>query len=62
MDEFEKQKVQGTKIIKCKCKNEFQDKMYGKQQRVANAMVTGAGMHGFLKGYRCTVCRTEHKK
>lgn len=62
MENFDKQRVQGTKIIKCRCTNKFQDERYGEQQRVANAMVKGAGIHGFLTGYRCTVCRAEHKK
>ena len=28
--------MSGTKIIKCTCKNEFQDKQYGSKQRLAN--------------------------
>ncbi len=47
-----------TKIIKCTCNSEFQDKMYGENQRVMNA--------AFKKGaepkrYRCTSCGKEHK-
>ncbi len=36
-------------IAKCDCKNEYQDKLYGKGMRLKNS--TGSG-------YRCTVCRT----
>lgn len=28
--------MSGTKIIKCTCKHDFQDKEYGNQTRVAN--------------------------
>lgn len=37
----------GTKIVACTCKDAFQDRTYGKGQRVAN---------GGAKGSRCTVC------
>lgn len=37
----------GCKIMVCTCKNEYQDKKYGKQQRVFNEAI---------KGWRCTVC------
>lgn len=42
-------------IITCECKHEYQDKVYGKQKRVANPM------KGKDKG-RCTVCGTVHTK
>jgi hypothetical protein len=38
-----------TKILKCFCKSEFQDKKYGKQKRVANCTSKD-------NEYRCTVC------
>jgi hypothetical protein len=46
-----------TKIKKCDCKDEFQDKRYGKGRRVMN--------HAPMKGnmpsrFRCTVCAKEH--
>jgi len=37
------------KVIKCSCKHEYQDKKYGKGNRMANACD---------KGHRCTVCGT----
>ena len=40
-----------TKIIKCSCKNNYQDIEYGAGMRVHNIMKTGA--------YRCTVCSRE---
>lgn len=35
----------------CKCKHSFQDKEYGRQQRVHNPVRGG--------GWRCTVCGDE---
>ena len=35
----------------CKCKNDFQDKMYGMGIRVCNPNTKG--------GHRCTVCGTS---
>ena len=43
-----------VKIIKCSCKNEFQDKKYGKNRRVAN----DTQKEGV---YRCTVCGMKNK-
>ena len=43
-----------TKIIKCECKNEFQDKRYGKGRRLANQTKKSDG-----KVFRCTVCGKE---
>lgn len=39
-------------ILSCTCKNDFQDKEYGKGQRVHNPSVKD----GKSKGNRCTVC------
>ena len=44
-----------AKILKCTCRNEFQDARYGKGQRVHNPMRKS----GKLLGYRCTVCGKE---
>lgn len=45
-----------TKVIKCNCKNEYQDKKYGHGNRVHNSTAD------VLKsGYRCTVCGKENK-
>jgi len=43
-----------TKIMKCDCKHEFQDKRYGKYKRVFNY-----GKKNDI--YRCTVCGKEKK-
>jgi hypothetical protein len=43
-----------TKVIFCTCKHEYQDKRYGQQQRLHNAMVK----EGF---WRCTVCGAERQ-
>ena len=37
-----------TKIVKCTCKNDWQDNEYGKFNRVANEMKNGQ--------FRCSVC------
>ena len=42
-----------TKIMKCYCKNEWQDKQYGKQRRVFNS--TKQGTTDKIV-WRCTVC------
>jgi len=46
-------------IIKCRCNHEFQDKRYGKGNRIHNQTTKSNG-----RIYRCTVCRneTEHGK
>jgi hypothetical protein len=41
-----------TKIKKCECKHDYQDKKYGKGNRVMNSTVDG---------WRCTVCGKEKK-
>jgi hypothetical protein len=48
--------MQEGKIIQCTCKNESQDAMYGKGNRLFNhckPKVAGE------KWYRCTVCKKE---
>ena len=40
-----------TKIKTCTCKHEYQDKKYGKKQRVHNSTATNK--------WRCTVCGNE---
>jgi hypothetical protein len=39
-------------VISCHCTNDFQDKRYGKQRRLANYTAKGEG--------RCTVCGSVH--
>lgn len=43
-----------TTIKKCNCKNEYQDKKYGKQRRVHNSKDDKT-----RKNWRCTVCNEE---
>lgn len=43
-----------TKRLKCSCKNEYQDRLYGKGRRVHNPCQRLNGI-----GYRCTTCLTE---
>lgn len=45
--------MSGTKLIKCSCKNEFQDKQYGVQQRIANINEKGDSA-------TCTVCGNKN--
>lgn len=45
-----------TEIIKCNCKSEFQDELYGEGMRLAN--VFGKDKPA---GYRCTVCGKEYR-
>lgn len=45
-----------TKEIKCTCKSEFQDKLYGKGVRLFNCCGDSKGK---ITGYRCTVCGKE---
>ena len=40
-------------ILKCSCKNEYQDKEHGSQNRVFNKL---AEEKGHPQQYRCTVC------
>lgn len=46
-------KIAGSIIISCTCKHDFQDKTYGKGNRVANMT---------RNGYRCTVCMAMRSK
>jgi hypothetical protein len=46
--------METTKEIKCSCKDEWQDKIYGLGRRLMNAF---GKPH---KGYRCTVCGKEN--
>lgn len=41
-----------TIVVKCSCKNDYQDKCYGKNLRVANVGEKLA---------KCTVCGAPHK-
>lgn len=43
-------------IYECNCQHEFQDRVYGKNRRVFNAM----GANG-KSGIRCSVCGKENK-
>ena len=52
----QKKKAEGSRIIKCGCRNEGQDKLHGKGKRVGNAFM---GL-GSKVQYRCTVCLMEH--
>lgn len=47
--------MEGTILIKCSCKNEFQDTLYGKNIRVHN--VGGKDKH--KKHAFCTVCKDK---
>lgn len=47
-------------ILKCSCKNEYQDKYYGKNMRVFN-MMHKADSEANQK-YRCSVCGKERIK
>ena len=40
------------KVMECVCSHEWQDKRYGKSQRLMNPMKEGK--------YRCSVCHREH--
>ena len=45
-----------VKIIKCNCKNDYQDEKYGKGMRVCNSTLDPV-----KTGYRCTVCGQLNK-
>ena len=47
----------GTKILKCDCEHEYQDKKYGHKMRVHNQTQKEDGMI-----YRCTVCGKEKRE
>jgi len=44
-----------AKIVKCTCRHEDQDAMYGYENRVANLTAEKSGNQ-----YRCTVCEKLH--
>jgi hypothetical protein len=46
-------KQPGTKILRCTCSHEFQDKTYGRNMRVHNRL---DGKGSKVNGYACTVC------
>lgn len=46
-----------SKVLKCSCKSDFQDKTYGKNMRLFNEI----GKDG-TGGYRCTVCGKDSKE
>lgn len=48
---MEETKKDGTTVVSCTCKSEFQDKEYGKGKRLANI--------GKTKN-TCTVCGASH--
>lgn len=43
-----------TKIIRCTCEHDYQDKKHGKGKRVGNKIAKDGNY------YRCTVCIKEH--
>lgn len=43
--------AKNTKVMRCTCKHEYQDRKYGKGKRVHNMKVDGK--------FVCTVCRRE---
>lgn len=47
-----------TKELKCGCKSEFQDELYGKGIRLFNNCGDNKGK---VTAYRCTVCGKEQK-
>lgn len=50
-------KARGTKRIRCRCYNLFQDERYGAGIRVHNRMVKGALSSG--QWWRCACCGME---
>jgi hypothetical protein len=44
-----------TKLLKCNCKNHYQDQKYGLGMRIVNSCLKPPG-------WRCTVCKTVHNK
>ena len=47
-------------ILKCNCKHDFQDKVYGLGKRVHNQIVNK--INKLIAKFRCTVCKTEREK
>lgn len=47
--------MSGTKVLPCTCEHQFQDKTYGKGNRVHNKLQSTPGNEKF----RCNVCGKE---
>jgi hypothetical protein len=47
-----------TKVIKCTCESEYQDRVYGTNNRLGNK--TDKSSNKDRQTYRCTVCKKEH--
>ncbi len=45
-------------ILLCSCKNEYQDRAFGKGKRVHNPVNKAKGS----ELYRCTICKKENRK
>lgn len=54
MTENQDHTAKSTKILRCNCKNEYQDERYGLGMRVFNPRKD--------KTYACTVCGRIHKE
>lgn len=54
MEKKPEKRRNGTRIVSCSCSHEYQDSVYGKGKRVANAAPK-------QDGDRCTVCGKVHK-
>ena len=46
-----------VQVLKCTCKNDYQDRVYGKGRRVMN--YTTKSKSNDTAVYRCTVCKSE---
>lgn len=53
------QKSDNTIVRECTCKSEYQDKRYGKGQRLMNPTMAESGGKQL---FRCTVCAREHTR
>lgn len=53
-----KRTVSGTAKVPCKCTNDYQDRVYGRGVRIANATQKGDDASVDV---RCTVCSTLHR-
>lgn len=49
--------AEGSKVLKCSCVSEFQDKEYGKGMRVFSPTAKVDKSSG-RRQWRCTVCKT----
>jgi len=58
-DKNEKDTSNATKVLKCTCQHEFQDRKYGAGMRVHNYARSANGKTG---GWRCTVCKATKSK